>query len=47
MTCKHIERAREKLTALIGKIRNSSDEEFYEKSGPWLNPDEIKVETVG
>jgi hypothetical protein len=34
MTCIHIERAREKLTALIGKVMNSNNEEFYEKTGP-------------
>jgi hypothetical protein len=44
MTCEHIERAREKLTALIGIIRNSNDETFYEKTGPWLDASKFELD---
>jgi len=45
MTCKHIDRAREKLTIFLGKIQNYNDKEFYEDSGPWVSEKEIKVST--
>lgn len=45
MTCKHIDRAREKITILIGKLMNSDDKEFYEKTGPWIKQDEVKIKT--
>jgi len=43
MTCTHISQARRKLNTLIKYLKDSTDTEVYEKSGPYIKSGSVKA----